>query len=42
MKERRNFKLPKAWVFTKDKDNYYLEFSESLAKKLYSQGKRGW
>ena len=40
MKKRRFFNMPKAWIFTKDKKNYYLKFDERLARKLYSHPRK--
>ena len=40
MKKRRFFTMPIAWIFTKDKKNYYLKFDEKLARKLYSRHPR--
>ena len=40
MKTRRMLSMPNAWKFSKDKTNYYLTFSNKLAKRLYSTGRR--
>jgi hypothetical protein len=40
MKKRRTFDMPKAWVFSHDKDNFYLKFDERLAKRTYMKRTR--
>jgi len=37
MKKRRFFNMPKAWLFSKDKKNFYLKFDPILAKRIYSR-----
>jgi hypothetical protein len=34
-KQRRSFALPKAWVFSNDKDFFYLKFDEKKARRFY-------